>query len=449
MNLCKPSYRKKTALAAAVLTLAAALAGHAGAIEAESLGTQVDRLLDRNYPHLDALYKDLHQHPELGFQETRSAAILAKEMRALGFEVSEGIGKTGLVALYRNGPGPTVMVRTDLDALPMAEKTGLPYASVATGIWKGEQVPVMHACGHDIHMATWIGTASALVALKRQWSGTVMFVGQPAEETIGGAKAMLEDGLFKRFGKPDYGFALHVAPLAYGQVAYRPGPSTSSSDSIDLVFHGKGGHGSMPAMTIDPILMASRFVDDVQSLISRETDPMKFGVITIGAFQAGSAGNIIPDRAQLRGTVRSYDADVRQHLLAGIRRIALAEAQMAGAPEPEIRLDFESTGPVVNDASLTARTAEALKPVFGENLVLMPQPAAGSEDYSAFIEAGVPSLYFVIGGYDPAVIAKAKQEGKSVPTNHSPLFAPVPEPSIRTGVTAMALAVMNMLPPQS
>ncbi len=443
----KRTYCSKGILATALLMLATT-AGNACAADAKSTGEEVQQLLDQSYPRLEALYKDLHQHPELGFQETRSAAILAKQMRALGFEVTEGVGKTGLVAIYRNGPGPTVLVRTELDALPLAEKTGLPYASQATATWNGKQVPVMHACGHDIHMATWVGTASVLVNLKNQWNGTLMFIGQPSEENIRGAKAMVDDGLFKRFQKPDYGFALHVTPFPYGQVFYKPGPVTSSADSIELTFHGKGGHGSMPAATIDPILIASRFVDDVQSLVSRETDPMKFSVVTIGAFQAGSAGNIIPDQALLRGTVRTFDPDVRKHLLSGIRRIAQAEAQMASAPEPEIRMDFESTGPVINDAALTTRTVEALKPLFGENLVLQPQAGSGSEDYSVFIEAGVPSLFLAVGGLDPDMIAKARKEGQAVPVNHSPLFAPVPEPTIRTGVKAMALAVMNVLPPQ-
>lgn len=447
MDMGRCTHRSKSVFAPFLLALCF-IADDASALDANIVSGDIQALLDRRYSRLDALYKDLHQYPELGFQETRTAARLAREMRELGFEVTEGIAETGLVALYRNGPGPTVMVRTDLDGLPMAEETGLPYASQATAIWNGEQVPVMHACGHDIHMAAWVGTASALVHLKDQWSGTLMFIGQPAEETLGGAKAMLAEGLFERFDKPDYGFALHVAPGPYGQVFYRSGPSSSSSDAIELVFYGKGGHGSMPAATVDPILIASRFVSDVQSLISREIDPMKFGVVTIGAFQAGSAGNIIPDRALLRGTMRSFEPEVREHLLAGIRRIALANAEMAGAPAPEIRLDFQSTGPVVNDAQLAARTAEVWAPVFGGNLIQTPEPGSASEDYAYFIDAGVPSLYFAIGGYGPETFA-AREEGRSVPVNHSPHFAPVPEPTIRTGVTAMTLAVMNVLQPES
>lgn len=411
------------------------------ATEPNPLSAQLKHSLDRQYPHLDALYKDLHQHPELGFQEQRTAARLAKEMRALGFEVTEGLGRTGLVAIYRNGDGPTIMVRTDMDALPLAEKTGLPYASQTKAEWKGEQVSVMHACGHDIHMASWVGTATALIEMKQQWHGTLMFIAQPAEESIAGARAMVKDRLFERFGKPDAGFALHVGPLPYGQVLHRPGPMTSSSDSIELIFHGKGGHGSMPATTIDPVLMGARFVSDVQSLISRETDPQKFGVITIGAFQAGSASNIIPDQAVLRGTVRSFEPEVRSKLLAGIRRTALAEARMADAPEPTIKMDFESTSAVVNDDALVASTVRAWQPVFGGQLVFAPQPASGSEDYSVFIEAGVPSMYFVIGGFAP----NADGNAAAAPSNHSPLFAPIPEPTIRTGVTAMTVAVINAL----
>ena len=427
------------------LTLAA-ISGNANATDTPTVDAQITQLLDQRYAHLDALYKDLHQHPELGFQETRSAARLATEMRALGFEVTEGVGRTGLVALYRNGPGPMVLVRTDLDALPMAEKTGLPYASQATARWNGERVPVMHACGHDIHMASWVGTASALIALKTQWRGSLMFIAQPSEETISGAKAMIADGLFQRFGKPDYGFGLHVGSMPSGRLIYRAGTFTSSSDSVELVFHGKGGHGSMPATAIDPILIASRFVDDVQSLVSRETDPAKFGVVTLGAFHAGSAANIIPDQARLRGTVRSFEPEVREKLLSGIRRIALAEAQMAAAPAPDIRMDVESAGPVVNDAALTARTVEAWQPVFGDQLVQSPQPFSGSEDYSVFIEAGVPSLFFFVNGYEPTIVNEALRAGTPMPVNHSPLFAPVPEPTIRTGVRAMTLAVMNVLP---
>ena len=298
----------------------------------------IDRGFDAQYPHIEALYKDIHSHPELSFQETRTAAKLAAEMRALGYEVTEGIGKTGLVALYKNGPGPIVMVRTELDALPMPEKTGLPYASTAKQMWRDAETPVAHSCGHDIHMSVWVAVAKTLMDIKDQWSGTVMFVGQPAEEGGGGARAMLADGLFTRFAKPDMGFALHVGPGPYGFVSYRPGVINSTSDSLSVVFIGKGGHGSRPHVTIDPVMMAGQFIVDVQSVISRQKDAAKFGVVTIGSVQAGNAGNVIPDTAVLRGTIRSYDDDTRAKMIEGVERTAKAVAMMAGAPSPEAKI---------------------------------------------------------------------------------------------------------------
>ena len=424
------------------LVLLAAGAAQAANVQAEKAA--IDAQLDKAYPHLDALYKDIHQNPELGFQETATAAKLAAEMRALGFEVTEKVGKTGIVAIYKNGAGPTVLVRTELDALPMEEKTGLPYASHATQVWNGKPTPVDHSCGHDIHMASWVGTAQALVAMKSKWHGTLMFVGQPAEEMIAGAKAMIADGVLTRFPKPDYGLALHVGPGPAGEVTYRPGVNSSSSDDIHIVFKGRGGHGSMPNLTIDPILEASHFIVDVQTVVSREKDAGAFGVVTIGAVQAGSAGNIIPDSALLRGTVRSFDPDVRAKLLAGIRRTAEAAAAMAGAPAPEIDLNSGAKA-VVNDGPLTARIAPVFQAAFGDKAVLSPGPGAPSEDYSEFIVAGVPSLFFGIGGYDPKHIAAAKAKGETLAGNHNPYFAPDPEPAIRTGVEAMTLAVLTVM----
>lgn len=442
----------KSAAAAALTTLAAFLLSTAATtmtalaapLDVPATKAAVDHLLDTTYPHLDALYKDIHAHPELAFQENATAAKLAKEMRALGFDVTEHVGQTGLVAIYKNGPGPLVMVRTELDALPMEEKTGLPYASHATQMWNGKETPVDHSCGHDIHMTSWVGTATALVAMKDKWSGTLMFIAQPAEERVAGAKAMLEDGLFKRFGKPDMGFALHDGPNAYGDVIYRPGIESSNADSFELTFFGRGGHGSEPNMSIDPVLIASRFVVDVQSIVSREKDPAAFGVIGVGSIQGGTAGNIIPDNVVLRGTVRSFEQDVRKKLLAGIARTANAEAAMAGAPPPDLRF-AESTDSVVNDQALTDRTVPVFKAAFGEHAMAMPHPIYASEDYSEFVKAGVPSLYFEIGVYDPKRVAAAKAGGPPLPNNHSPLFAPVPEPTIRTGVEAMTLAVMNVM----
>jgi amidohydrolase len=405
---------------------------------------EIDARLMGDYPHLEGLYKDIHAHPELAFQETATAAKLAKEMRALGFEVTEHVGKTGIVAVYRNGAGPTVMVRTELDALPMEEKTGLPYASHAVQTWNGKPTPVAHSCGHDIHMAAWVGAAAELVAMKAQWHGTLVFIGQPAEEAIGGAHAMLADGLLTRFPKPDIGFAQHVSNAPEGLVAYRPGVFTSNADSFEVTFQGRGAHGSRPQLSIDPVLEAARFVVDVQSVVSREKDPAAFGVVTVGSIQSGSAGNIIPDAALLRGTIRSYEPEVRVKLKAGLQRTAKAVAEMADAPPP--RVDFtDSASAVVNDAALTARTATVFKAAFGPRAVLAAAPNSASEDYSEYILAGVPSVFWGLGGYDPKVIAAYRAKGQEPPGNHSPQFAPDPEPSIRTGVEAMTLAVLNVM----
>ena len=283
-------------LAAAVLALA--LPAHAE-LDVPALKSAIETAVESNYEHLDALYKDIHAHPELAFHEVKTAAKLAAEMRALGFEVTEQVGKTGLVAIYKNGSGPTIMVRTELDALPMEEKTGLPYASRDKQNWYGRESFVAHSCGHDIHMASWVGTAKTLVGMKDKWQGTLMFIAQPAEEEVTGAKAMLDDGLFTRFPKPDAGFALHDGEGAYGSIFYRVGVGSSNVDGLFIRFKGRGGHGARPQTTIDPVMMAARFVVDVQSVISREKDPTEFGVVSIGAIHAGTAGNIIPDEARV------------------------------------------------------------------------------------------------------------------------------------------------------
>jgi len=429
-----------TAIAAFLATTA-----YAAPLDVPATLKTIDAQLNRDYPSLDALYKDIHAHPELGFQEVETARKLAAQMRALGFTVTEGVGKTGLVAVYKNGEGPRVLVRTELDALPMQEKTGLPYASQATATWNGDKVFVAHSCGHDIHMAAWVGAAKQLVALKAKWKGTLVFVAQPSEETVGGARAMLADGLWdKAGGKPDYGFALHVGNGPAGLVAWKAGVLTSTSDGLDITFNGRGGHGSMPATTIDPVLMAARFTVDVQSVISREKDPAAFGVVTVGSIQAGSAGNIIPDKARIRGTIRTQDNAVRERILDGVQRTAKAVADMAGAPPANVEIT-PGGKMVVNDQALTDRTAVVFKAAFGKNAVVQDKPGSASEDYSEFVIAGVPSVYFAIGGYDPAEVAKAKAEGRPLPSNHSPFFAPTPEPTIRTGVEAMTLAVLNVM----
>ena len=402
----------------------------------------IDAVIDRNWDELDALYRDLHSHPELGFQENRTAAILAARMRKLGFEVTEHVGRTGIVAVLHNGAGPVVMVRTELDGLPMEEKTGLAYASRATATREdGTTTFVAHSCGHDNHMAAWLGTAQALVALKQRWHGTLVFVGQPAEEEVSGAKAMLADGLFTRFPKPDFGFAAHVDPSPAGTVHVKQGATTSAVDTILITFRGVGSHGSMPDKGIDPIVEAAHFVTDVQSVIAREKDPFKFGVVTIGSY-------IISDHADLQLTLRSYDPDVRKVINAGVERTARAAAEMARAPAPDISHSFTSN-PVINDPALAAATAARLKSALGDDrVILVPETGAGwtaSEDYSEFVGAGMPhSVYFAIGGYPQATIDRFKAEGKPLPVNHSPLFAPDHTSAIRTAIDVLTLAVLGV-----
>lgn len=436
----------KRSLACIPMALAASLlALPAQAQDGAPLKTQVASRVNAMYPQLETVYKDLHANPEIAFQEVRTAARLAAEMRALGFEVTEKIGKTGLVAIYKNGPGPTVMVRTELDALPMEEKTGLPYASKARTQSDGRDTFVMHSCGHDIHMASWLGAARTLVEMKSQWKGTLMFLGQPAEETVSGAKAMLADGLFKRFPKPDVAFALHSWPVAHGTVGYNIGPVSSNSDGIEIVFKGRGGHGSAPDKALDPITIAARFVVDVQTVISREKDPKEFGVVTIGAIQGGTVGNIIPDSVQVRGTIRSYSPAVRARLLDGVRRVANASAAMAGAPAPDVELKPGGMA-IVNSEALVLKTEAVLKDAFGSANAGRIAPMTASEDFSEFVNEGIPSMFFFTGVYPAKAVADAETPGgKPIAFNHSPFYAPVPEPSIKTAAQAMSLAVLAAL----
>jgi amidohydrolase len=426
--------------AAIALFATTALPAHAE-LDVPGLRKAIEASLASEYPKLDALYKDIHAHPELAFQEVKTAARLAAEMRALGFEVTEKVGRTGLVAIYKNDDGPTIMVRTELDALPMEEKTGLDYASRDKATWSGREVFVAHSCGHDIHMASWVGTAKTLLGLKEQWRGTLMFIAQPAEEIVAGARAMIADGLFTRFPKPDVALALHAGPFAHGTGFYRTGPGSSAADGLEITFHGRGGHGSAPHTTIDPVTIAARFIVDVQAVISREKDPTEFGVVTVGAIHGGTAPNIIPDSVQLSGTIRSFKPEVRAKMHAGIERTAKAAAAMAGAPPPDIRM-AEGTKSVMNDPAVVAATADVLKAAFGDKFKISP-PSTASEDFSEFAGAGIPSMMFNIGVYDPERIAAARNGGPPIPSNHSPLFAPVPKPTIETGVTAMTLAVMS------
>jgi len=437
--------RLAAAVSLSLLSLAAAsqTAVQNAAQNVAPLKNQVASRVDTMYPWLDATYKDLHAHPEIAFQETRTAGKLAAEMRKLGFTVTEKVGKTGIVAVLKNGAGPTVLVRTELDGLPMEEKTGLPYASRAR-TQAGDNF-VTHSCGHDVHMASWLGAARTLTELKSQWHGTLVFIAQPAEEVVGGAKAMLADGLFTRFPKPDYAFALHSWPLAYGTVGFNDGPVSSNSDALEIEFRGRGGHGSAPDKAIDPIAIAARFVVDVQTVISREKDPKEFGVVTIGAIQGGTVGNIIPDKVQVRGTIRSYNPEVRAKLLDGIRRVANASSAMAGAPAPDVQL-IPGGAAIVNNEQLVLKTEAVFKDAFGADKAQRMPAMTASEDFSAYANEGVPSMFFFTGIYAPDAVAEAARPGgKPVAFNHSPFYAPVPEPSIKTASQAMSLAVLNVM----
>ena len=426
----------------------AALLAFAGTADAQTgaLNSAVAAQVDRAYPTLEALYQDIHTHPEIAFEERRTAAKLAAEMRALGFTVTEGVGKTGLVAIYENGAGSTVMVRTELDALPMEEKTGLPYASRAKAMSNGRESFVAHSCGHDVHMASWVGSARTMVALKEHWRGRLMFVAQPAEEILQGAQAMVTDGLFTRFPKPDVALAIHTSgEVAFGRVQYRSGPAMSAADTFEITFKGRGGHGSAPHNTIDPIAIAAHFVTDVQTIISREKDPRDFGVITVGAFQAGTVANIIPDQAVVRGTLRSYAPEVRRLLRDGVRRMATAAAAMSGAQEPEINI-VEGVGSLINDEDVIRRVDAALKSALGADHVEIARPQTPSEDFSVYATQGVPSLQMRIGVYPPDLVAAAALPGgKRLASNHSPYFAPVPEPSIKTGIKVTTSALLALM----
>jgi len=406
--------------------------------------------LDALYPSLDALYCDLHRNPELSLHEEKTAAKLAAQLRASGFEVTEQVGGHGVVGVFRNGAGPTVMVRTDMDALPIKEQTGLPYAStVSVKNDAGETMPVMHACGHDIHMASWVGAAALLAKAKDRWHGTLVFVGQPAEEVLQGAELMVKGGLLTRFPKPDFVIGVHdTNVLPAGQVGVVSGPASAASNAVDITFYGKGGHGAAPHRTIDPLLMAARAVVTLQTIVSREVNPLDPAVVTVGTFHAGTKRNIIGDEAKLELTVRSYKPEVQKQLLAAIARIAKAEAAAAGAPrEPLVVVDAREVSEVVyNDPALVARLTTALRRTLGDANVVSTDPIMGSEDFGVFGRvAGVPSVQLRIGAVEPVEFAKAKAAGKLVPGPHSALFAPDRERTIRTSVAAFTLSVLELL----
>ncbi|MDQ6893081.1 MAG: amidohydrolase [Acidobacteriota bacterium] len=406
--------------------------------------------LDALYPSLDSLYIDLHRNPELSLHEEKTAAKLASRMRAAGYEVTEHVGGHGIVGVLKNGAGPTLWLRTDMDALPMKELTGLAYAStVTTKSDAGETVGVMHACGHDIHMVSWLGAASLLARMKDRWRGTVVFIGQPAEEVLQGASAMIKDGVLERFPKPDFVVGLHdTQVIPAGQVGIVSGPASAASNAVDITFYGKGGHGASPHLTIDPVLMASRAVVTLQMIVSREVNPFDPAVVTVGTFHAGTKRNIIADDAKIELTVRSYKPEVQKQLLAAIERIAKAEAAAARAPkQPLVHvIEQEASEVVFNDPALAARLTTSLRRGLGDSNVVPIEPTTASEDFGVFGRvAKVPSIQLRVGAVEPGEFVKSKAAGTLMPGPHSPLFAPDRERTLRTGVAAFTFAALDLL----
>jgi hippurate hydrolase len=404
---------------------------------------------DALYPELEKLYIDLHQTPELSFQEVKTSAKLADRLRALGYEVTTGLGKTGVAAVMRNGKGPTVLVRADMDALPVEEKTGLPYASKATGTNEnGETVPLMHACGHDVHMTSLIGAAMLLSKAKDRWRGTLLIVAQPAEEGGGGAAAMIRDGLFQRAAKPDFAIALHdSAMLPAGQIGVTSGYAHANSDRVDITIYGRGGHGAAPQTTVDPIVIAARTVLALQTIVSRENNPLDPAVVTVGSIHGGTRNNIIPDEVKLELTVRSYKPEVRERLLAAIARIAKAEAASSAAPkEPTVKVSEGGYKAMYNDPDVTKRLTAAFRIAFGAVRVIESPPVMGAEDFGDFgREASCPSVMFFVGGVEQSKFAAAAGDMTRLPSLHSSLWAPDREPTLKAGTAGLTVAALELL----
>src|SRR3984957_2059829 len=409
------------------------------------------RNLDALLPDLAELYKDVHSHPELSMQETRTAGLAADHLRAAGFEVTAGVGKTGVVGLLRNGEGPTVMLRADMDALPVEEATGLSYASKITAKDQdGKTVPVGHMCGHDMHVTWLVGATKLLAEAKTTWRGTIMAVFQPGEETAQGAQAMIDDGLFERFPKPDVVLGQHVMVGPSGTVAGRAGAITSAADSLQIRLFGRGAHGSMPQASIDLVVMSAATVMRLQTIVSREIAAAEAAVVTIGVLQAGTKENVIPDDAIIKLNVRTFDEGVRRRVLAAIERIVNAEAAASGAPRPPEITSLDRYPLVVNDPAASKRVADAFRRHFSADRVRETGPAPASEDFGSFgAEWHAPSVFWFVGGTDPDRYAKAKQAGRlnEIPTNHNPRFAPVIHPTLQTGVEALIVAARAWLAP--
>jgi amidohydrolase len=400
-------------------------------------------------PDLERLYTDIHAHPELSLQETRTAALAAERLRGAGYEVTTGIGKTGVVGLLRNGEGPTVMLRADMDALPVEEATGVSYASHVKALDReGKTVPVMHACGHDMHVAWLVGATTLLAQTRAHWKGTLMAVFQPAEETAEGAQAMIDAGLFDNYPKPDVVLGQHVMVGPAGAVGGRTGTITSAADSLQIRLFGRGAHGSMPQASVDPVVMAAATVLRLQTAVAREIGPMESAVVTVGSLQAGSKENVIPDEAVIKLNVRTFDEGVRRRVLDAITRIVNAEAAASGAPKPPEITPLDRYALVTNDAPATARVLEAFRRHFPAERIRETGPASASEDFGSFgVQWQAPSVFWFVGGTDPDTYAKAKAANRmnEIPTNHNPRFLPVIHPTLETGVETLIVAARAWL----
>ena len=452
MRMTNPSKQTRIVLRAVVLAAVLTVApASAPAQPGSASAGAVPALVAQELPDLLQLYEQLHANPELSLREERTSARIAEELSRLGFAVTQRVGGYGVVGVLRNGAGPVVLVRTDMDALPVTEGTGLPYAST---VWardeQGREVGVMHACGHDAHMTVLLGSARVLAAVRDRWHGTLVMIGQPAEERGLGAKGMLDDGLFSRFPRPDFCVAEHVTPsLAAGQVGVVEGYAFANVDSVDVTIRGLGGHGASPSKTKDPVVMAAQFVNALQTIVSRRIDPVDPAVVTVGSIHGGTAYNIIPDEVRLQLTVRSYAPEVRRQIIEEIERIARGVAESAGVPAdrmPTVKLAEGFTPALYNDPALTRRLAAALRQALGEANVVVLKPEMVGEDFAAYglADPRIPICMFRLGTSDPEAIRES-EHGGPLPGLHSSRYAPVPGPTIRTGVTAMSTAVLDLL----
>ena len=414
--------------------------------------TALRTAIQDDYPYLESLYVHLHKNPEISFQEENTSARMANELRGLGFTVTEKVGGYGVVGVLENGEGPTVLLRADMDALPVLEKTGKSYASKATTVdAQGNTVNIMHACAHDVNMTVFVGAARRLTAMTDKWRGTLVMIAQPAEEVGAGARAMLKDGLFERFPRPDYNFGLHVsASVPAGKVIYTKGYVMANVDSVDLTVYGVGGHGAYPHRTKDPVVLSAQIINALQTLVSRELKPIDAGVVTVGSIHGGTKHNVIPDKVHLQLTVRSYTDEARATLLEGIKRIAEGQAMAMGLPRdklPVMKIKDESTPSVYNNPELADRIVKVLRTKFDDERLIPGEPVMGGEDFAQYgrVEPKIPSLFLWIGGVEADKYARAMEAGEVLPSLHSPFFAPDPQPTITTGVEVMTTSALELL----